>query len=294
MLPSTRRSPRSRPRSSPSRSSAAIGRRGRRGGGDVPLRARPRGRSRPARRGSASTCAACRSSRTSRRAASASFSTPASRSVRRAARAAAGGRGDRRPRRRARPRARLPDREPRRSRPGCSSRRTACTPAGRATGSRGDLDRHEPALRRRRAAGRGAPRSTSTTTSTTQRLVVEIWSWLRGQLRFDSLEAARRRDRRRRRADARASTARLTAPSAVTSPRASAVQPTRATPCPREVDAVAHEQPTREAVDIVAERFDARTRGARSACRSADRPRSPPRASGRCAPSRTATASSSS
>ena len=68
-------------------------------------------------------------------------------------------------RRPARRHARLPDREPRRRRRTCSCPRSASTPA-RRSGTGGDLDRHESALRRRRSGGSRRSCSTSTATST--------------------------------------------------------------------------------------------------------------------------------
>ena len=82
-----------------------------------------------------------------------------------AARPAGRGRGDGRARRPARRHARLPDREPRdAARPARADARHLRRLGARAP--RRDLDRHEPALRRHRAAGRGATCSTSTATST--------------------------------------------------------------------------------------------------------------------------------
>ena len=125
--------------------------------------------------------------------------------------------GDRRPRGRTRPRARVSDREPRRS--GGASR-----PAGRrlrrlgARPSRGRLDRHEPALRRRRAPGRGA-------SARLRRRSVRAAARRRdlgadpGAAPLRLARGARICDRRRRLADEARRSSRLSGPGAPQEPR---------------------------------------------------------------------------
>ena len=103
--------------------------------------------------------------------------------------ASAGARRRRRARRPARRHARLSRPPTSRSTRACSCRATASTRAPRAVRTaavpRGDVDRHEPALRRPGAADRAVP-ARLRGRPVRQRLVVELWERLRDERAFAS------------------------------------------------------------------------------------------------------------
>ena len=167
----------------------------------LPLRAPPGGRPRHCSSGSASTCAWCRevdgrlvvrdpaSPARRRRACGRAAARSAVRTGRYSSSRAisAVGRSATRPRTCG-------------SSPTCSCPATGSTP-DRARPPGGDLDRHQPALRRHGAADRAVPAGLRGR-PLRPRLVVELWERLRDEQVFDSEQALDRPDRPRRRCDA--------------------------------------------------------------------------------------------
>ena len=165
---------------------AADRHRGRRRRRELPLRPRPRAAISRCSRASVSTFGPCRSSRASPRRGSATCCGAVRSSGRRSCSGArprstaSSSSGDARGGTLGFPTANLAV-EPGAARARLRDLRGRCRrPA------RGDLDRHEPALRRRRAANRGVPARLRRATSTASASCVELWQRLRDEQAFDS------------------------------------------------------------------------------------------------------------